>query len=614
MEFIKPYNIDKKEVDVMILGNIEGVKNSVLSELEKIYNIDVPKTNIATFEILNLLSKISSFIDREISVAINRKGRVISVSIGDSSTVEMPLVDACDKRLSGMKVIHTHPNGNPRLSAVDMSALLKLKLDCIVSIGVLDKNITGFCIGFCTIENDILTSEEIGPIKLEEILQFDYLNKVNYLENAMKKMEQIKEDNIERAVLVGIDSEESIEELSELAKSCNVEPIYSVVQKRDKVDSAYYIGKGKVDEIALIRQVKRANLVIFDDELSGSQVRNLEENIGVKVIDRTTLILDIFARRAKSKEAKIQVELAQLKYRIPRLQGLGSVLSRTGGGIGTRGPGEKKLETDKRHIRERVYDLEKELKKISKTRQTQRERRNSGNLPQISLVGYTNAGKSTLRNLICEIAAPKEYSTKESVFEANMLFATLDVTTRAIRLKNNRVAALTDTVGFIRKLPHSLVESFKSTLEETIYADLLIHVIDASSSAAEAQINAVNSVLEELGAINKNMIVAFNKIDKVTDERINELKKYCLEYDIVEISAKKKINIDQLLDKIQSKISSKTKEAEYLIPYDNQKLVAYIHKNANVEMEEFKEDGTYLKAIVDDKTYNKCREYMIGEF
>lgn len=598
----------------MVLGNSEGIRNSVLNELEKIYTMDVPKTSIVTFEIVNLLSGISSFIDREISVAINRKGKVIGVSIGDSSTVEMPLVDVQDKKLSGIKVIHTHPNGNPKLSAVDISALLKLKLDCIVSIGVLDKNITGFCIGFCTIENDILTSEEIGPIKLEEILEFDYLSKVNYLESAMKKIDEVKEDNVERAILVGIESEESIKELSELAKSCNVEPVYNIIQKRDKVDSAYYIGKGKVDEIALIRQVKRANVVIFDDELSGSQVRNLEENIGVKVIDRTTLILDIFAKRAKSKEAKIQVELAQLKYRIPRLQGLGSVLSRTGGGIGTRGPGEKKLETDKRHIRERVYDLEKELKKISKTRQIQRERRNAGNLPQISLVGYTNAGKSTLRNLICEIAAPKEYSGKESVFEANMLFATLDVTTRAIRLKNNRMAALTDTVGFIRKLPHSLVESFKSTLEETIYADLLIHVVDASSCEALSQITAVNNVLEELGAMNKNMIIALNKIDKITDERIDELKRYCAEYDIVEISAKEKINIDELLYKIESKISNKTKEAEYLIPYDNQKVAAYIHKNSNVEIEEFRENGTYLKAIVDDKTYNKCKEYMIGEF
>lgn len=598
----------------MVLGNIEGIRNSVLNELEKIYSIEVPKTNIVTFEIVSLLSEMSSFIDREISIAVNRKGKVISVSIGDSSTVEMPLIEAYDKRLSGIKVIHTHPNGNPKLSAVDISALLKLKLDCIVSIGVLDKNITGFCAGFCTIENDTLTSEEIGPIKLEEILQFNYLNKVNYVESALKKIEEVKEDNIERAILVSVDSEESIKELAELAEACDVEPVYSVQQKRDKIDSAYYIGKGKVDEIALIRQVKRANVVIFDDELSGSQVRNLEENIGVKVIDRTTLILDIFARRARSREAKIQVELAQLKYRIPRLQGLGTVLSRTGAGIGTRGPGEKKLETDKRHIRERVYDLEKELKRISKTREVQREKRNAGNLPQISLVGYTNAGKSTLRNLICEIAAPKEYSGKESVFEANMLFATLDVTTRAIRLENNTIAALTDTVGFIRKLPHNLVESFKSTLEETIYADLLVHVIDASSNAAVAQIDAVNSVLEELGAMNKNMIIALNKIDKVTDEKINELREHCSGYDIVGISAKEKINIDELLYKIETKISSKTRKVEYLIPYDNQKLVAYIHKNANVQIEEFKENGTYLKAIVDDKTYNKCKEYMISDF
>ena len=280
-----------------------------------------------------------------------------------------------------------------------------------------------------------------------------------------------------------------------LHSACDIPVLDTVYQSRSKIDPAFFIGKGKVLEIASLRQTKRANLIIFDDELSGSQVRNLENATGAKVIDRTTLILEIFARRAKSKESKIQVELAQLKYRKSRLQGLGTVLSRTGGGIGTRGPGEKKLETDRRHINETIYDLNDELKKIKKNRDVQREKRNKESIPNISLVGYTNAGKSTLRNALCEMAAVKENKGKEKVFEADMLFATLDITTRAIVLKNKGLVTLTDTVGFVRKLPHDLVEAFKSTLEEVLYADLLCHVVDASSDVALEQMEAVEEVL-----------------------------------------------------------------------------------------------------------------------
>ncbi|WP_234119354.1 GTPase HflX [Clostridium hydrogenum] len=597
----------------MILGNIEGVKNSILNELDNIYNFFVPKDSIFTDEIVSLLCKVSNLIEREVSVSINRKGKVISVAIGDSSTVELPLVDVYQNKLSGVRVIHTHPNGNPKLSAVDTSALLKLKLDCIVAIGTFNNLVTGVCIGFCDVKDDILTFEEVGPLKLEDAIEYKYLNKLTYTEEIISNIENLNEDDKERAILVGIDTDESLEELGELARACNVEPVMKVMQKKDKIDNAFFIGKGKVSEIALLRQVKMANVIIFDDELAGSQVRNLEDSIGTKVIDRTTLILDIFARRAKSKEAKIQVELAQLKYRLPRLMGLGSVLSRTGGGIGTRGPGEKKLEVDKRHIRDRIHDLENELKKAKKTREVQREKRVSSELPQISLVGYTNAGKSTLRNLLCELLTPRDYAAKEKVFEANMLFATLDVTTRAIKLTDNRTAALTDTVGFVRKLPHSLVESFKSTLEEVIYSDLLVHVVDSSSDTAIDQIKAVNEVLTELNAKDKNTIIVLNKIDKAENEKIEALVKFCEGYEVVQISAKEKINIDKLLSEIEDKLPSKTKKVEYLIPYDAQKVTAYIHQYSVVELEEFKDNGTYLKAIVDEKVYNKCREYMIGE-
>ena len=247
--------------------------------------------------------------------------------------------------------------------------------------------------------------------------------------------------------------------------------------------------------------------------------------------------MEIFARRAKSKEAKIQVELAQLKYRKSRLQGLGTVLSRTGGGIGTRGPGEKKLETDRRHINETIYDLNNELKKIKKTREVQREKRNKESIPKVSLVGYTNAGKSTLRNALCDIAAVQEGKGKEKVFEANMIFVTLDITTRAITLKNKGLITLTDTVGFVRKLPHDLVEAFKSTLEEVVFSDLLCHVVDASSSYALEQIKAVEEVLSELGAIGKETILVLNKVDMSSEEQLDELREKSLYKDIIEVSA-----------------------------------------------------------------------------
>ncbi len=615
----------------MIYGKTEGIRNSILNELEKIYDINVPKYSVCTEEIIQIISRVTAEIEKEVSVAISRKGKVINVAIGDSTSVEVPLIDINERKLSGVRVIHTHPNGICRLSALDASALLKLKLDAIVAIAIDEGEIKDASLGFCTVQNDILLCEEYPHLSIDQTLNFNVLDKINYVEEIIKTSD-VEEDDTEKAILVGSDTEESLKELKELADACDIPvldtvfqkrnkidtafyigkgkvfeianlrqeslkelkeladacdiPVLDTVfQKRNKIDTAFYIGKGKVFEIANLRQEKRANLIIFDDELSGSQVRNLESATGVKVIDRTTLILEIFARRAKTKEARIQVELAQLKYRSARLMGLGTVLSRTGGGIGTKGPGEKKLEIDRRKIREEILELQKELKKIRKTREVQRERRNKQNIPQVSLVGYTNAGKSTLRNTLCDIAqkelkkirktrevqrerrnkqnipqvslvgytnagkstlrntlcdiaAARDNQAKEKVFEANMLFATLDTTTRAITLPSNRAITLTDTVGFVQKLPHELVEAFKSTLEEVIYSDLLCHVVDASSDKCENQIEAVENVLEELGATDKPTLLVLNKIDLISEERLEELKdKYKEKYEIVCISA-----------------------------------------------------------------------------
>lgn len=597
----------------MIHGNTDGIRNSVLKELEELYKINIPKYSVCTEDMINIISRLSSQIEREISVGINRKGKVISVAIGDSSSVEIPLIDIHEKRLSGVRIIHTHPSGVSRLSALDISALMKLKLDTIMAIAVEEGKAKDASLGFCYVENEILISEEAPHLTIDKCLQINILDKINHVEEVIKTS-NVEEDDSERAILVGCDTRESLDELEELAKACDIPTLEKVFQNRSKIDASFYIGRGKVLEIANIRQLTRANLVIFDDELSGAQVKNLEANLGVKVIDRTTLILEIFSRRAKTREAKIQVELAQLKYRAARLMGLGTVMSRTGGGIGTRGPGEKKLEIDRRHIRERIYDLQAELKKIKKIRETQRERRSKDKTSQVSLVGYTNAGKSTLRNTLCaESASTLATQAKDKVFEADMLFATLDTTTRAIKLPDNRDITLTDTVGFVSKLPHELVEAFKSTLEEVIYSDLLCHVVDASSDNVQEEIIAVEKVLGELKALESAKILVLNKIDKADEEKLNELEaKYSSIYNkVVKISARERINLDDLLEAISEELPYTLKSKEYIIPYTAQQVVAYLHRNANVSEEEYREEGTYIKAEVDEEVENKCREYEL---
>ena len=595
----------------MIYGNIDGVKKSAIEELDRLYKVKCPKDEVCSIEIIEVISRVSSFIEREVSVAIDRRGNIKSIAIGDSTSVEIETLDIREKKLAGVRIIHTHPNGMSNLSALDISALIKLKLDAIVAIGIYEGKILDCSLGMLTVNDDKLDYEEKGNIPLEEITKIHILNKINYIDSLVKEKDIIEDDE-EKAILVGSDTRESLEELKELTKACDIPVLESVYQSRNKIDAAFYIGRGKVLEIAQLRQKLRANVVIFDDELSGSQVRNLEAAIGAKVIDRTTLILEIFARRAKSREAKIQVELAQLKYRMSRLQGLGTIMSRTGGGIGTKGPGEKKLETDRRHIKEQIYDLNDELKKIKKIRETQREKRNKESLPKVSLVGYTNAGKSTLRNALCDVAAQKEVVGKEKVFEADMLFATLDITTRAIVLKNKGVITLTDTVGFVRKLPHDLVEAFKSTLEEVIYSDLLCHVVDTSSDTAIEQIKAVEEVLSELGASDKKTILVLNKIDKATEEQLENVKKATSEYETIEISAREGINLEELLGLIEENLPYKMKKCEYLIPYDRSDMSSFLHRNGRVLEEDYRENGTFMFVEVDEESYNKSKDYIIN--
>ena len=596
----------------MIKGNVDGIKDFILKELDSIYDITVTKNRVIEPEIIALIASISSRINREINVAIDRRGNIVEISIGDSSSVQLPLLNVQEKRLSGIRVIHTHPNGNPNLSSIDISALTKLKLDCIAAIGVIEEKITGVVMGFCNVDGDELSHEVTEIMNIPEFIDYDFLYRIEEIESILKKRNIVENDD-EYAILVGIDNDESLDELAELARACNVKVVGKFFQKKSKIDPCYFIGTGKVIELARFKQIKKANLIIFDEELSGLQVKNLEEVTGCKVIDRTVLILEIFATRARTREAKIQVELAQLKYRSSRLLGFGTTMSRTGGGVGTKGPGEKKLEIDKRRIRETIYDLKQELEKIRKTRITQREKRDESGIPKISLVGYTNVGKSTLRNLLVSMYTADNTSKKEDVFAENMLFATLDITTRAITLPDKRVASLTDTVGFVRKLPHDLVEAFKSTLEEVSFSDLIIHVVDISSDTVVEQIKAVENVLSELNALDKPTFLALNKCEMATPEQIANIKEKFSNYQMIEISAKQNYNIDKFLDMTVSLLPQTTRKCTYLIPYTDTSMGAYLHRNAIIQSEDYEGEGVRIVAIVNDEVYNRCRKFMVEE-
>ncbi|WP_035289223.1 GTPase HflX [Clostridium sp. KNHs214] len=600
----------------MIQGNIDGIRKSILERIENLYDISIDKYSIFSYELVDEMNDISRIIRKEISVAIDRKGKILSVIVGDSRSAQMPFIEDKGKRLSGIRIIHTHPSGNPKLSSLDISALLDMKLDAMVSIGV--KENTGDArvnIGLCDVYDKILICSELKNLSIKQAIDFHFMDKVGYIDKIITEIE-VSEEGIERAILVSTDSEESLEELQGLAEACEVLPVYKVFQKKNRIDSAYYTGQGKAQELKYLRQIKNANLVVFDDELSGSQVRNLEERIGCKVIDRTTLILEIFAKRAKSKQAKLQVELAILKHRLSRLRGFGADLDKikggvgTKGGVGSRGPGEKKLETDRRHIEKRIQDIKEELLRIASNRAVQRENRNKGSISKVALVGYTNAGKSTLRNKLCEISSCNN-KLKNEVFEADMLFATLDTTVRAVVLNDNRKIALSDTVGFISKLPHELVEAFKSTLEEVIEADVLLHVVDASSEEALEQIKAVNDVLGELNVLHKNIIVILNKIDKVSIANLESLRSFLKDQKVEEVSAITGKNLNLLLKTIGEEIPVKLIQKEFIIPYHEQAMVSMLHENCNIVNEDYREEGAYIKAQVYEEIYERCKKFEV---
>ena len=446
-----------------IHGNIEGIRKSVLDEMATLYDMQLEPDSFLPQDLLQSLCGYSASMNREVAVYVTRYGEIADVFIGRADHIDLPdlRLRRSERRLSMIRCIHTHPNGSGQLSDVDISALLSMRFDAMCAVGVSpDGRPTSAQCAFLDPAHDgqVVRSELLNARRLP---QQEWLSRIAETDAAYLKEEP--QNDRERAVLVGIESETSLDELEELAKTAGAVTVLRVLQKRPKPDSAYCIGRGKAEELSLRCQAVQADLVIFDEELTGAMQKNLEEILRVKVIDRTALILDIFAARANTREGKLQVEMAQLQYRSQRLLGQGLVLSRLAGGIGTRGPGESKLEMNRRRIRDRLTDLRRELDQIDRQRGLRRQSREKNGVPVVALVGYTNAGKSTLFNLL----------TGSNVYVMDQLFATLDNVSRPIALPHGGKALLVDTVGFIRKLPHDLVKAFRATLEEARLADVL---------------------------------------------------------------------------------------------------------------------------------------------
>lgn len=408
-------------------------------------------------------------------------------------------------------------------------------------------------------------------------------------------------DKTERVILVGVqendgdDTEESLQELAELAKTAGAEVVGTVIQKRERIHPGTYVGKGKIDEIRTLLNALDATGIICDDELSPVQMNHLQQELESKIMDRTLLILDIFASRAVTKEGKIQVELAQLRYRAVRLVGLGSSLSRLGGGIGTRGPGEKKLEMDRRLIKERISQLKKELEHVKKHRELLREGRKKDRVMTAAIVGYTNAGKSTLLNTL----------TDAGVLSEDKLFATLDPTTRLLELDGGQRIYLTDTVGFIRKLPHHLIEAFKSTLEEAKYADVILHVVDASNPQVEEQMFIVYETLRDLGVKDKTIVTLFNKQDRLAGDEI--LRDFKADY-ILKISARIGLGLDELKNTLEKILIGNQIYIERVLDYKDAGMLQLVRKYGQLIEEKYTENGIEIKARVPKDIYGRLGE------
>ncbi|MBP7175969.1 MAG: GTPase HflX [Thermoclostridium sp.] len=596
---------------MQVNGQTDGMKRSALDVLEQLYDIKIPRDQIFTEEMVFTLAEITCAANREIAVYIDRKGNVQDVRVGDSKTVSLSAAEGRRKEtgITGVRCIHTHPGGSTELSELDISTLKQLHLDMMVAIGTINGKVTG--VSAAILDEELENAEVFGPFRPMQAELHSLMALVTERDKPGKELNVISRDGRERALLIGIETpqtafisgvseaEISMKELIELSKTAGAEVVEANVQKRPSRDAAYLVGKGKLKEISQTVQTKEIDLIVFDEELSSSQLRNIEAHTGVKVVDRTGLILDIFAGRAKSREGRVQVELAQLNYLLPKLAGQGTALSRLGGGIGTRGPGETQLETDRRHIRRRIDYLKSQLQEIQGQRKVVRREREKNKMPVVAIVGYTNAGKSTLLNTLCSA----------DVFAEDKLFATLDTTTRKLKLDDAVTVLLSDTVGFIRKLPHHLVEAFKATLEEAVLSDLLLIVADASDPFAPDHIRVVDEILNDLGASGKPSIVVWNKWDKVAEDFRTPYFRDAREE--INVSALTGMGLDDLRAAIKQRLETKTEDVKLNVPFSEGWVLPYLYENGSVKTVAYSENNSMVEVEIDKKCLSRIRPFIV---
>lgn len=598
-----------------LTGRIDGLSRRQCDDLRALADIVVPRGEVANEELAQAMLAISLEIKREVAVFIDRSGQILMVSVGQVD--KAPVFDLKRRRwqsgYAGVRCVHTHPSGTAHFSEADLSALKSLHYDCMVAIAMQGSAVR-VAVSLLAPVAEALTDAEIllaEDLSWTTFSKLSVMARVQLFERELERQPSVAtESEKERVILVLQPAQRAQheldiakEELEELAATAGLEVVGVIVQIMK--GNQHKIGAGKLEEIAMLVQNEAADVVVFDQALTPSYNQMLTDRLNVKVIDKTVLILDIFAQRARSREGKYQVELAQLNYLLPRLTGMGTALSRLGGGVGTRGPGETKLETDRRHIRRRIHHISRELENVKSNRQLQRNARMKQRGLQVALVGYTNAGKSSLLNKL----------TDDNIYAADQLFATLDPTTRRLILETGETILISDTVGFIRDLPSQLLDAFKATLEELQYADVLLHVVDIAKEGIDERIRVVEEILMSLGLQEKKHILVCNKIDLCDELPVFSSSLHYSQKCFVSCVTGQ--GLEELLAFLKELAQASDIILEMSLPYNEKQgqLVAQAHRAGHILSEEYGEAGVELKVqipLVEARKY--FREYLPSEF
>ncbi|MCL2003402.1 MAG: GTPase HflX [Oscillospiraceae bacterium] len=592
-----------------IHGNLSGIRRSVIERLESVFDMETDRKQFCTEEMLEALAAFTEATGREAMVYIDRSGRVVAVAAGEQDRVDLPALQTrrSKDRLNGVRCIHTHPGGSAALSDVDIQSLKTLRLDAMAAVGVSGGRPVALQAGIldAVVSDDEVSYTLFGPYGVRSIPDLELWAEIRAADLRIRPAESKKAAaEIARAILVGIaakDEPEPLSELAQLADTAGFITVGTALQPRGKPDKSTYLGQGRLRDLILEIQALRADTLIFDDELSPAQIRNIQKALGkTEIMDRTSLILDIFSSRASTHEGRLQVELARTKYLLPRMAGYWTHMSRmggggSGGGGARRGEGETQLEVDRRILRKRLTELEREIDKIKSRRGVQRVARERSGIPVAALVGYTNAGKSTLMNAL----------SGSDVLAEDKLFATLDPVSRRVNFGGGDLL-LVDTVGFIHKLPHDLVDAFRATLEETRTADLLLHVVDASSDERARQMEVVREVLDQLGAGSKPILTVYNKCDIAGE--------WAAEKDSAAVSAVTGEGLDGLREAVTRMLAAARAEISVLLPLDSGALVSRVYANGQVTDCQYLEDGIRLSAAVTLEDASRLRAAAIKIF